>query len=99
MQRAHEIAGEMAEDAAQAMDLAMGLTKKFESSAMEQVIELEDKTARYEDALNTYVVKLSGMNLSVHDNRILNTLLYSISDIERRADHAMAVAKATLEME
>ena len=99
VQRAHEIANEMAADAAKAMHLAMGLTKKFESGIMEQVIELEDKTDRYEDALNTYLVKLSGMNLSVHDNRILNTLLYSISDIERMADHAMAVAKAALEME
>ena len=65
VQRAHEIAGQMAEDAAKAMHLAMGLTKKFESGVMEQVVELEDKTDRYEDALNTYVVRLSGMNLSV----------------------------------
>ena len=99
VQRAHEIAGEMSADAAKAMHLAMGLTKKFESGVMEQVIELEDKTDRYEDALNTYLVKLSGMNLSVHDNRILNTLLYTVSDIERMADHAMAIAKAALEME
>ena len=99
VQRAHEIAGEMAADAAKAMHLAMGLTKKFESGVMEQVVELEDKTDRYEDALNTYLVKLSGMNLSVHDNRILNTLLYTVSDIERMADHAMAVAKAALEIE
>ena len=99
VQRAHEIAAQMAEDAANAMHLAMGLTKKFEAGIMEQVVELEDKTDRYEDALNTYLVKLSGMNLSVSDNRILNTLLYSISDIERMADHAMAVAKAALEME
>ena len=99
VQRAHEIASEMAADAAKAMHLAMGLTKEFEAGIMEQVVELEDKTDRYEDALNTYLVKLSAMNLSVSDNRILNTLLYSISDIERMADHAMAVAKAALEME
>ena len=99
VQRAHEIAGEMAADAAKAMHLAMGLTRKYEAGIMEQVVELEDKTDRYEDALNTYLVKLSGMNLSVSDNRILNTLLYSISDIERLADHAMSVAKAALEME
>ena len=99
VQRAQRIASEMAADAAKAMHLAMGLTKTFESGVMEQVVELEDKTDRYEDALNTYVVKLSGMNLSVSDNRILNTLLYSISDIERMADHAMAVAKAAQEME
>ena len=99
VQRAHEIATQMAEDAANAMHLAMGLTKKFEAGIMEQVVELEDKTDRYEDALNTYLVKLSGLNLSVSDNRILNTLLYSISDVERMADHAMAVAKAAQEME
>ena len=99
VQRAHEIAGEMAADAAKAMHLAMGLTKKFEDNVMEQVVELEDKTDRYQDALGTYLVKLSGTNLSVSDNRVLNTLLYTISDIERMADHAVAVAKAAQEID
>ena len=99
VQRAQKIAGEMAADAAKAMHLAMELTKTFDAAVMEQVMELEDKTDRYEDALGTYLVKLSGMNLSVSDNRILNTLLYTVSDIERMADHAMAIAKAALEME
>ena len=99
VQRAHEIAGQMASDAAEAMRLAIGLTRKFDSAAMEEVRELEDRTDRYEDALGTYLVKLSAMNLSVADNRILNTLLYTISDIERMGDHALAVAKAALEIE
>ena len=99
VQRAHAIAGEMAADAAKAMHLAMGLTKKFEEDVMKQVAQLEDKTDRYEDALNTYLVKLSGMNLSVHDNRILNTLLYTVSDVERMADHALAIAKAAQEID
>ena len=38
------------------------------------------------------------MDLSVRDNRTLNTLLYSISDLERVADHAMAIAKAGQEI-
>ena len=99
VQRAQEIAAEMAADAAKAMHLAMDLTRKFDAGVMEQVVELEDKTDRYEDALGTYLVKLSNMNLSVHDNRILNTLLYSIADIERVADHAKSVAKAAKEIE
>ncbi len=99
VQRAQEIAAVMAADAAKAMRLAIGLTKKFNTTAMEEVAELEDRTDRYEDALGTYLVKLSAMNLSVHDNRILNTLLYTISDIERMGDHALAVAKAALEIE
>ena len=99
IQRAHAVAGEMAAASRDAMDLAMSLTKKFDPVVMERVMELEDKTDRYEDALGTYLVKLSNMNLSVADNRVLNTLLYTITDIERIADHAVAVGKAALEME
>ena len=99
IQRAHEIAVRMAEDSAEAMTLAMGLTREFDSKTMEQILALEDSTDRYEDALGTYLVKLSGINLTVADNRILNTLLYTISDIERIADHAVSVGRAALEME
>ena len=99
VQRAHEIAAQMAADSAEAMRLAMGLTKKYDAGIKERIAELEDKTDRYEDALNTYLVKLSGTNLSVSDNRILNTLLYTVSDIERMADHAMSIAKAAREMD
>ena len=98
VQRAHEIAGQMAADAAEAMRLAIGLTKTYDAATIQRVIELEDRTDHYEDALGTYLVKLSGTNLSVHDNRLLNTLLYTIADIERMADHATAVAKAAQEI-
>ncbi len=99
IQRAHDIAVRMAEASAKAMSLAMELTHRFDAQALAQVLELEDTTDRYEDALGTYLVKLSGMNLSVSDNRILNTLLYTLSDIERIADHAVSVGQAALEME
>ena len=99
VQRAHAVAAEMAADAAEAMNLAMELTRNFDKQVLEKVMDIEDKTDRYEDALGTYLVKLSGMNLSVSDNRTLNTILYSVADIERIADHAVAVARAALEME
>ncbi len=99
VQRAHEIAGQMSQDAAQAMHLAMGLAKQYNEEVMTQVMELEDRTDRYEDALGTYLVKLSACNLTTQDNRVLNTLLYTISDIERMADHAASVAKAAREIE
>lgn len=98
VQRAHEIASQMAADAYDAMRLAISLTRKYDTTVMEQVMALEDRTDHYEDALGTYLVKLSNQKLSVTDNRILNTLLYSISDIERIGDHAAAIAKAALEI-
>ena len=99
IQRAHEIAVKMASKSAEAMVLAMGLTRKFDAGTLEKILRIEDKTDHYEDALGTYLVKLSGINLSVSDNRILNTLLYTVADIERIADHAAAVGRAALEME
>ena len=94
VQRSREIACKMAETSAEAMKLAIGLTKNFDPEVLKQVIALEDETDVYEDALGSYLVKLTGKDLSVRDNRTLNTLLYAISDIERIADHAVAVAKA-----
>ena len=38
VQRAHEVAGQMASDAAETMRLAMGLTKKFDEGIMEKVV-------------------------------------------------------------
>ena len=98
VQHTHDIAGEMVEDARKAMELAMGLVKKFDQKIFDEVKALEDKTDRYEDAIGSYLLKLSNQRLSVEDNRILNTLLYSITDIERIGDHAMSVAKAAREM-
>ncbi len=96
--RARQVAVEMAQTSQQAMVLAIQATKEYSEELLAQVKELEDKTDTYEDALSSYLVKLTGTELSVHDNRELNTLLYSISDIERIADHAVAIAKAGQEM-
>lgn len=94
IQRAQEIAADMAQTASQALDGAIGLLEKFDSKGLESVKALENKTDEYEDALGTYLVQLTGTKLSVHDNRQLNILLYTISDVERIADHAVAIGKA-----
>ena len=98
VQRAHEIAGRMAQSSSQAVKLSIGLTKQFDPKVYEQVKALEDETDRYEDALGTYLVKLSSENLAHRDNQVLNTLLYSISDLERIGDHAISLAKAGQEI-
>ena len=95
---AWDVASEMAKTAEKAMELASGLTSHYDPKIMEQVVALENETDRYEDALGSYLVKLSDKTLSVEDNRILNTLLYTISDMERIADHALNVAEAAQEM-
>ncbi len=99
VQQSHQVAAQMAADAAEAMGLACGLLKQYDGKVMEKIRLLEEKTDSYQDALGTYLVKLSEKNLSVSDNRVLNTLLYTIADVERIGDHAVSVAKAAQEME
>jgi len=96
--RAQEITGKMAAAALEATELAAYLTRKFTEEGLARVKELEDQTDHYQDALGSYLVKLTGKQLSEHDNKLLNTLLYSLSDIERIGDHAVTIAKAGQEM-
>ena len=98
VQRAREITCCMAEMSSQAFSAAVELTHSFDPKGLEQVRKLEDQTDQYEDALGTYLVKLSGENLAVEDNRRLNTLLYTIGDFERIADHAVSIAVAGQEI-
>ena len=96
--RAKDVALMMADSAKKAMVLANGLVENFNPKVMEEVIALENETDHYQDVLGSYLVKLSGKRLSVEDNRTLNTLLYTISDMERIGDHALNVAEAAQEM-
>ena len=98
LRQAQDLAGKMAQTAQKAMELASGLTVSFDEAIMQQVIDLESETDHYEDILGSYLVKLSEKRLSVEDNRALNTLLYTISDMERIGDHALNVAEAAQEM-
>ena len=98
VQRAMDVACEMAKAAQTSMEKAMGLTRKFDEDVFMEIKQLEDITDQYEDALGSYLVQLTGRKLSVEDNRALNTVLYTISDFERIADHAMDIAKAGREI-
>ena len=98
IQRSHEIGAKMASASLEAMELAASLTREYSDEGLAKVKALEEETDRYQDALGSYLVKLTGQQLSEHDNKLLNTLLYSLSDIERIADHAVSIAKAGQEM-
>ena len=92
VQRAHEIAGRMARMSYEAIELAIGLRTNFDPKVVEQIKAIEDETDEYEDAIGNYLMRLTGIRLSVRDNRMLNVLLHSISDIERIADYAVQIS-------
>ena len=98
VQRAHEITGRMMDASRSAVQAAIALTKEYSEEGMEKVLQLEGVTDQYQDALGSYLVKLSAAELAHGDNQILNSLLYTISDIERIGDHAVNLAEAAREM-
>ena len=98
VQRAHEITERMMDASRSAVQAAIALTKEYSEEGMEKVLELEGVTDQYQDALGSYLVKLSAAELAHGDNQILNNLLYTISDIERIGDHAVNLAEAAKEM-
>ncbi len=95
---AREVAALMLNTSYQAMEKAVTLTANFDPDVFEQVRALEKETDKYEDELGSYLVKLTGIELSTNDSRLLNTMLYSISDMERIGDHAWLIAKASKKM-
>ena len=98
VQRAHEITGRMMDASRSAVQAAIALAKEYSEEGMEKVLQLEGVTDQYQDSLGSYLVKLSAAELAHGDNQILNSLLYTISDIERIGDHAVNLAEAAREM-
>ena len=96
--RSQEVAALMMDTSCRAMEKAVTLTHHFDPEVFEEVRALEKETDNYEDLLGGYLAKLTGVELSVSDSRILNTMLYAISDMERIGDHAWLIAKAAKKM-
>ena len=84
---------EMARLVNESLTLAVGLYEKFDKKTLKHVRTLEERVDAYEDALGTYIVRLCAKPLTEHDNHLMTTLLHSIGDLERMADHAVNLAE------
>ena len=93
-----EAVDHMADLARNSFQLAMGLLDNFSEKDLQRVIAMEQESDSYEDTLGTYLVKLSGKDLSKADSRTLSILLHCINDFERISDHAINVAESAQEL-
>ena len=96
--RAHQCTVDMAQLAQSGLLKAMSLVHIWNDQVSDEVVKQEAQVDHYEDALGTYLVQLSGLPLTVDDNRTVNTLLYSLSDLERISDHSLNLRKSALEV-
>ena len=69
------------------------LLKSFHQKKADQIRENEIKIDTYEDKLDSFLLKLSGKELSEEDNNRISQLLLIIGDYERIGDHATNILK------
>lgn len=98
LNRSREIAKEMANVSMNAIKQAIALISDYDEKEAQKVKDAENQTDIYEDALGTYLVKLSGHNLSAHDTTESAKLLFLIGEFERIADYAMDISESAGEM-
>ena len=98
VERARSATADMAELARVGVVQAMSLTHSWNDELAQKVRDEETKVDRYEDALGTYLVKLSSRELNHADSQSVNTLLHTISDFDRISDHSVNLLESAEEM-
>ncbi len=99
MEQCRKVICHMAQTAQAACEGAAGLLYDYTREKAEEICQMEKDVDRYEDVLGTYLLKLSGKNLSEKDSRALTLYLHTIGDFERISDHAAGIAMAYEKME
>lgn len=74
------------------------LLNQYDESKADYIFETETKIDNYEDQLGTFLVKLSGKELTESDNNQVSKLLHTIGDFERISDHAVTITYVAKEM-
>ena len=98
MELCRNAAVRMAQEARDALHLALDNVTMYSESRVAKIIEMEESVDRYEDALGTYLVKLNNCDLSQKDSRTLSILLHCIGNFERISDHAVNLTDSTTQM-
>lgn len=89
---------EMAELTRSSYRDAVALLDNYSEEKATEIRETEGVIDRYEDKLGTYLVRLSGCDLTDIDSHEVGRLLHSIGDFERISDHAVNLVDAAEEI-
>ncbi|WP_308567796.1 Na/Pi cotransporter family protein [uncultured Eubacterium sp.] len=75
------------------VELCLDILKKYSHNKDEIISKNEKQLDKYEDELETYLVKISSMDLSNYDSIRLSKLSHSISNFERIGDYGTNILK------
>ena len=88
----------MAKETEKCTKLALNELSEYNEGDAEHIIIAENLLDRYEDTLGTYLVKLSGRELSHGSSQSMSILLHCVSDLERISDHSKHILRSATEM-
>ena len=96
--RATEVAKTMASISCTALRKSMKLISAYDAAEADLIRNLESKADVYEDELGSYLVMISGAQLTAADSHQLTKLLHIIGDFERISDHAVNIVESAEEI-
>ena len=96
--RSRAVAVQMASISVKALKNSLLLFEKYDAKLAEAVRADEDKADIYEDALGSYLVKLSSRDMDESDSHEVTKLLHIIGDFERISDHAANLVESAEEL-
>ncbi len=88
----------MAELAERSMVSAIALLDSFDPKGYAEVESLEGIVDRYEDKIGSYLMRLTGQEMTETQNKAVSQYLRAITDLERISDHALNIAQRAEEI-
>ncbi len=96
--RAAEVTQVMADISTTALKDSLTLFERYDPKLADEIREKETKADVLEDALGSYLVKVSSCDMDERDSRQITKLLHIIGDYERISDHAVNIVESAEEM-
>ncbi len=93
-----EALNDMAYKAKQNIVRAFELLSNYSESGYSELQEKENEVDHYEDKNGTYLVKLTGKELTRVQTQVISKFLHTISDFERISDHSVNLSEAAKEI-
>lgn len=97
-ERAEEITCTMADLSCKAFKDSVSLLSDYNEDKATEIRKIENKADIFEDALGTYLVKLSSRSMTESESRRITKLLHIIGDFERISDHAVNMVESAEEI-
>lgn len=94
----HTAMNGMAKKARKNIYRSIALLSEFSHDKYQKVQEKENLIDKYEDKLGTYLMQMTGKEMSMSQTKQVSKFLHTISDFERLGDHAVNIAEVANEL-